>query len=246
MLAAVLSDIHGNVFALEAVLEDARARGATHLFNLGDTLYGPIAPKATFELLQEHNVVSISGNQDRQILEAAVSPEPGNPTMDFVLKDLGREPLNWLQPLAFECLINETLYLCHGSPSSDLEYLLENVETGFPRVRRDKEIRDALAGRTAPVILCGHTHIPRTVALGSGQLVVNPGSVGLPAYTDDAPVAHSMETHSPHASYALIEQCRTGWMVRQLRIPYDHHKAVKAAQAQQRADWAYALETGRS
>ena len=67
------------------------------------------------------------------------------------------------------------------------------------------------ADRLRPLILCGHTHLPRVVALSSGQLVVNPGSVGLPAYADDAPVAHAMQTFSPHASYAILESGPSGW-----------------------------------
>ena len=66
---AAISDIHSNVFALEAVLKDLKQRNATQIVNLGDILYGPIAPKATYELLMKHqkDIITIRGNQDRQI-----------------------------------------------------------------------------------------------------------------------------------------------------------------------------------
>jgi len=59
---------------------------------------------------------------------------------------------------------------------------------------------------TTPVILCGHTHIQRSVSLPTGQTVVNPGSVGLPAYEDDSPTYHKMESGSPHARYAIVSR----------------------------------------
>ena len=246
MKIAVLADIHGNVFALEAVLADAEKKGATQLLNLGDVLYGPLAPRATYEMLRGLDAVTISGNQDRQIVEAAEQPTRSNAAMEFVLSELGASPVAWLESLPFDHLFSDAIYLCHGSPTDDMEYLLENIEKGHPLVREDGEILGALGGQTAPLILCGHTHLPRVVALSSGQLVVNPGSVGLPAYADDAPVAHAMQTFSPHASYAILESGPSGWTVQQLKVPYDYEKAAHLALQNQREDWAFALQTGRS
>jgi predicted phosphodiesterase len=67
---AALSDIHTNVFALEAVIADIKQYGVDITVNLGDILYGPIAPRATCDLLMEYDFVTIRGNQDRQIYEA--------------------------------------------------------------------------------------------------------------------------------------------------------------------------------
>ena len=71
MKIAALADIHSNVFALRAVAQDVQRRGVELVVNLGDVLYGPIAPKETFDFLCEKNFVTICGNQDRQIIEAA-------------------------------------------------------------------------------------------------------------------------------------------------------------------------------
>ena len=82
---AILSDIHSNIYALKAVVEDARLKGIDTFINLGDILYGPIAPKETYEYLLEQNFITISGNQDRQIYEASKSEIDSNPTMKFIL-----------------------------------------------------------------------------------------------------------------------------------------------------------------
>lgn len=245
MKIAVLADIHSNVYALEAVLADAGNRSADLMVNLGDTLYGPIAPRATYDKLMAHGIVSIQGNQDRLIHGATRDDIESNPTLGFVLEDLGREPLDWMKSLAFDCRLTDEIYLCHGSPANDLDYLLENVETGSPRVRPDAEILELLNGNPSKVIVCGHTHVPRTVELSTGQLVVNPGSVGLPAYTDDEPVPHSMENHSPHASYAMLEKVETGWTVAHIKVAYDHHRAAGDAARLDRRDWVHFLTTGR-
>jgi predicted phosphodiesterase len=62
---AVLADIHGNIWALEAILADARRRSIRSFINLGDTLYGPLEPAATAECLMALDLVSIQGNEDR-------------------------------------------------------------------------------------------------------------------------------------------------------------------------------------
>ena len=74
----------------------------------------------------------------------------------------------------------------------------------------------------ASLIICGHTHIPRIVSVTSptgGHLitVINPGSVGLPAYDDEYPFIHHIENGSYHARYAIAERKATGWQVERRR-----------------------------
>ena len=102
-----------------------------------------------------------------------------------------------------------------------------------------------LGNQASSVICCGHTHIPRTVKMRSQQLIINPGSVGLPAYTDDEPILHSMENYSTHASYAIIEKQNFGWQVQHIKVPYDVQLAVNACEKQGRMDWAHFVRTGR-
>lgn len=243
---AILSDIHSNIFALEAVVKDARAKGFTAFINLGDILYGPIAPRQTYDYLKSLGAITISGNQDRQIYEATEAEIESNPTMQFILCELDQEPLSWMKQLPFDLQITNDIYACHGTPTDDLVYLLEDISTGKPIVRTDHEILERLNGITSPVIICGHTHTPRCVELSTGQLVINPGSVGLQAYTDDEPSVHSMQNFSSRASYATLQRNTDGkWDVVFHKVTYDVESAVSEAQKRGRNDWVHFLSTGR-
>ncbi|MGD0201239.1 MAG: metallophosphoesterase family protein [Bryobacteraceae bacterium] len=245
MKLAVFADIHANVWALEAVLADATERGVTAFLNLGDVLYGPLRPRETYERLMNVSfAATVQGNQDRQICETTASESSANPTLAYVVSDLGREPVKWLQELAPTARFGDGVFLCHGTPTSDTTYLLEDVDSGHPMVRPAASILALLGGVTEPVVLCGHTHIPRLVELPDGRIIVNPGSVGLPAYADESPVRHVMETYSPHASYAIVERGERGWGVSFHRVAYDHGQAARAAESHGREDWARALRTG--
>jgi predicted phosphodiesterase len=243
---AVLSDIHSNIYALEAVVADAKARGVKTFINLGDILYGPIAPKATYDYLCNLNVLTISGNQDRQIYESTQAEIDSNPTMQFILNDLGKSPLEWMKQLPFDLQVSPDIYACHGTPTDDLIYLLENISTGKAEVRTDHEIVKLLNGVKSPIVLCGHTHTPRCVELSTGQLIINPGSVGLQAYTDEDPNVHSMQNYSSKASYVtLLKDSDNKWKVDFHRVTYDISRAVAAAKNQGREDWVHYLNTGR-
>ncbi|WP_197730239.1 metallophosphoesterase family protein [Rhizobium ruizarguesonis] len=67
------------------------------------------------------------------------------------------------------------------------------------------EVEGRLSGVDAAVVLCGHTHLAREMRLADGRLVVNPGSVGLPAYDEAQPYLRRNEAGSPHARYAIVE-----------------------------------------
>lgn len=248
---AAISDIHSNVFALEAVMADIKNHDVDQVVNLGDILYGPIAPKETYKLLMTYrdDIITICGNQDRQIYEATEADIAANATLDLIVKNLPKEALDWMRSLPFDYQLSEDVYLCHGSPTDDMMYLLENIETGQPIVRGDADILALLGGIDSAVVICGHTHIPRTVKLSSGQTIINTGSVGYPAYKDDLPTIHQMQTYSPHANYAIIKCVETkrgkNWQVEHIKVAYDHEAAAKLALKNGREDWAFALKTGR-
>jgi hypothetical protein len=67
----------------------------------------------------------------------------------------------------------------------------------------------------------------------------------LPAYTDYEPVFHSMENYSPHASYTIIEEDKSGWKVENIKIPYNYRKSAEEAKKHKREDCAYFLTAGR-
>jgi putative phosphoesterase len=239
---AVLSDIHGNIAALEKVVEDLRTRQVERVFNLGDHASGPLWPKETVRFLMEQDWLQIKGNHERQL--TTQNPADHSPSDAYAFRQLNEVELDWLRNLPAGLKIGDEFLLVHGSPSSDTTYLLETIEHGRGHLASLDEIQKRLGEATAPVILCGHTHQPRVVKLPGSGLIVNPGSVGLPAYSDNQPERHVMESGSPHARYAILEFKQGVWVPEIIAVPYDHHKAVDQAHKNNRPDWEIALRTG--
>jgi len=169
-----------------------------------------------------------------------------NTTLKFILNDLWKVPIHWMKTLPFTQQLGENIFLCHGTPTNDLIYLLENVESGFAVMRSDEEILSLLDGQSSEPVFCGHTHTSRTVYTSSKQLIINPGSVGLPAYTDEEPVHHSIQSYSPLASYCIAHRQKKHWTIQHIKVAYDVEKAVKCAEKLSRNDWAHYLTTGRA
>lgn len=256
MKLAVISDIHGNLLALEAVLADIAGQGVDQTVNLGDILSGPLQPAETADLLMARNFTTIRGNHERQVLDLLDQGQHLDPlgTDGYTAGQLTSAQVAWIRslPASLELAGGDVL-LCHGTPGSDLIYWMETTEPGFPDAH-PTGIRPATAeevflrlGDESPqahsLVLCGHTHVPRMVQCGN-LLVVNPGSVGLQAYDDDHPHPHVVENGAPHARYAVVEKTTQGWWVDLRAVPYDHMAASKAAFGRGRPDWAYALATG--
>lgn len=191
-------------------------------------------------------MVTICGNQDRQIYQATEKEIEENPTMQFILDDLDHRALEWMRSLPFDMQLNSDIYLCHGAPNDDLIYLLEDISSGYARLREDLDIIKLLNGQSSQLICCGHTHTPRCVSLSTGQLVINPGSVGLQAYSDDQPVMHSMENFNAMASYSIIEKNDFGCHVKQIKVSYPVDLAINECRKRDRNDWCHFLKTGRA
>jgi putative phosphoesterase len=241
---AVLADIHGNTWALDAVLAHASTQGATRLITLGDLAYGPLDPLGAVERIMALDLpaVHISGNEDRVLWES-LEPVEGHTSWVFTRSKLDDSHLAWLANLLSEQSIGG-LFLCHGAPGHDTEYLLETVTPQGLRPSTREHLDQRLKGIGEDVILCGHSHLPGIAQTTRGALVINPGSVGLQAYTDDVPHFHVVQSKSPHARYALLERGDSGWNVSLEAVPYDWESAARAADLNGRPDWARALRSG--
>jgi predicted phosphodiesterase len=256
MKLAVISDIHGNLQALQAVLDDIAMQGVDQTVNLGDILSGPLQPAETADLLMARDFTTIRGNHERQVLALIDEGRPFDPlsTDGYTAGQVTAAHCEWIRALPASLVLDGgDVLLCHGTPESDLIYWLETTVPGFG-AGHATGIRPATAGEVAErlgvagqaghsLILCGHTHVPRMVQCG-GVLIVNPGSVGLQAYDDEHPHPHVVENGAPHAHYAIVEKTGHGWQVDLRAVPYDHLAQSLVAAARGRPDWAHALATG--
>lgn len=240
---AVIADVHGNVDALDAVLADIARRGIGRIVNLGDHVSGPLAAGEAAARLMALDAVTIRGNHDRWVV--GLAPETMGPSDRAARDQLTGAQLDWLAALPTTLTLPGGVFLCHGTPSSDLTYWLETVDaSGAVRRRPRREIEAEAEGLDVSLILCVHTHVPRRVDIAGGRTILNPGSVGCPGYTDDAPVPHVMETGTPAASYAVAERTGAGWASSFHYVPYDPTRMVAMAKAAARPEWARAVGAG--
>jgi predicted phosphodiesterase len=244
MRIAAVSDIHGNLLALEAVLADIGRRGADSIVNLGDIVSGPLQPRETAERLMELDLPTIRGNHERQLLALKPADSSTVSADHYAAAKITPAQRAWLAALPATRWLNDEVFMCHATPESDVDCYLENIREGelIPASLAQIEVRSRSCA--AAVILCGHTHIPRLVRMRSGQLIVNPGSVGSQAYRGHHPVPHVLELGSPHARYAIVEHRREGWTTELIAVPYDWDRAAELAAAHGRSDYAHALRTG--
>ena len=173
-----LYDIHGNVDALAAVLEDAPPADVVVVG--GDAVPGPFAT-ATLERLQALPAQWIRGNGEREVAAAVDGPAPAEDdlagvTAALTAKELGPERSRALGALPLTLELDGVLY-CHASPRRDDEMLT--------RLSAAERYADALAGVEAKVVVAGHTHQQDDRSVGDTRFI-NAGSVGLPYEGDGA------------------------------------------------------------
>jgi len=238
---AVISDIHGNLAALEAVVADITRRGVDTVVNLGDSLSGPLLPRETAEYLMAQPWMQLAGNHERQILDSSL---PRGASDEFARSQLSKRELEWIASLGPRADFAEDVFLCHGTPDSDLVYLLETIEPGRVRVASAQEIDERLGATSAALVVCGHSHVPRSARTARGQLIVNPGSVGLPGFVASSPHPHVIENASPDARYAIVERNAGEWSSSLIAVPYDFRSMAELAHRRGRAEWHRALLTG--
>jgi putative phosphoesterase len=177
---AVLSDIHGVLPALKAVLAEPDVSTADHIVLTGDITAGP-QPAQVLDLLTSlgDRVIWISGNADRELLEyrrgqRETIPDPIAPWAAEQLREDHLDLLGSL-PRSLSLSVNGLgkVLFCHATPRDDEEVVLVDS-----RLDRWEEVFDGLDADIRTVV-CGHTHMP-FVRLAHGRLVINPGSIGMP------------------------------------------------------------------
>ena len=243
---AVIADMHGNLPALEAVLADIERRGVDLVVNLGDCVSGPLWPAETGDLLLRTGFPTVRGNHDRVV--GTGDPAAMGPTDRFTFDALAERHLAWLRALPPALSPSPAILAVHGCPGDDMTYLLDEVCDGRLVRAAPAGVEARLAGQAAAVVLCGHSHQQNLMRLPSGTTVLNPGSVGCPAYQASDPPIHVSEAGSPHARYAIVSaqdgRADGRISVELLAVEYDHASAARQAEACGRPDWAHAIRYG--
>lgn len=221
MRIAVLSDVHGNLAALEAVLLDASRRGVEGVVHLGDLVgYGP-HPGECVERVRAEGIPGVVGNYDL----AVCHPDAGEGLAQFLkasISEVGRATYLWtrarvdegarafLRELPAQLRVEEGrlgLLFTHGSPERPNEYLAPDTP--------EERLRQLFDGTGADVLVVGHTHLPQARPVGD-RLLLNPGSVGKPKDGD------------PRASYLVLDT-DDGLRAEHVRVEFDVESVARAS-----------------
>jgi len=219
MKVALIGDIHANLPALEAVLEDAHKHGVEAIWNVGDMLGYGAFPDEVISLLQNEKVKSIIGNYDLKVLKIqqkknkwkkGIPPEKWV-AFNWTYEKLSESSIEYLSSLGKEIrmeLEGKRILLVHGSPDSDEEHLTDETP--------EERLNELTQNADADLIIVGHSHVPFKRKIGNIWFI-NPGSVGRQSDGD------------PRASYAVMILKQQNWLrVTHHRVEYDVEKAVSA------------------
>ncbi|SEQ05450.1 phosphoesterase, MJ0936 family [Devosia sp. YR412] len=232
MRVAVISDVHGNLPALDAVLDDIARQGVEAVLCLGDHVSGPVDPSGALDRLIGLSATCIAGNHDRWTVDLSVK---GSGKIDaFARSTLNETQLAWLAALPATAAYGDEVFLCHGTPADDETPWLDEFYNGrSTTLPGEAEVTEATGSLDYELLLCGHTHVPRSVRLADGRLIVNPGAVGM-----------QLVQGSPDARYAIMERRAGGWHTMLLSVPYDHEEAARLAAGNGFPQWAASLTGG--
>jgi putative phosphoesterase len=205
---AVLADVHANLQALTAVLEDAKSKGIEFFLNAGDFLGYGAFPNEVIETLRSNKVLSIIGNYDLKVLEARRNSKEKDIALNYAKKKLTQSNKAYLNSLPKNITLEikeKKIFMVHGSPDSIEEHI-------YPNTSR-KRLRELVSGKDADIVIVGHSHrqFSRTI---DEVAIINPGSVGR---ADD---------NNPKAAYSIIGF--NPFSVEMVRVSYDVEAAAHA------------------
>ena len=211
MRLAVLADIHGNLPALEAVLEDIRHYEPDGILVAGDLVGGGPQPNESVRRLRSVSRWIIRGNSDSGLLRYAAGDAPKVwhthhqfGILRWTYRTVDPDTLAFLKGLPEQCVVEapgtDPIRVVHGSPCHPSASIFPDQDPA--------SLDLALAQVCEPVLVCGHTHIPWQVEQG-GRLALNPGAVSGPL---DGTVG---------AQYALLTWQGDRWQAEHRAVRYD-------------------------
>lgn len=214
MRIAVFSDVHGNRFALEAVLKDIQASHPDLLVNLGDQVWGAADPKGAWRIQQSLEAVTVRGNTDEFLSAAAPSAELADWLKGQLEPDAPQRLMNL--PITAEVAEGEVA-VAHGSLRNPSEALFLRFTGGQSHSASPQEmLEQARAFPKARVVVVGHTHREMLQVL-EGITFVNAG-----------PVSRQFDG-LPLARWVLLEKRGAAWTVSFRRVEYDVEAAAQWA-----------------
>lgn len=210
MRIAILSDIHSNLPALDAVLADLKTQGVDRVVVAGDAINGGVFPTEVLDLIYTEQWEMVRGNHEQYLIDFA-----DNPT-DFPLPQWA--PVHWtnkhLRPTDIHFLRNlpisieyEDILIMHGT--------LHDLSGGFFPSHIDTKLQELYGQIPHKTIVNGHTHLPM-VCHWRDKILVNVGSAGLPL------------DGIPFPSYAVLTQRAQQWSVQHRRVDYDRASVIEA------------------
>lgn len=217
----VFSDIHANLPALEAVIQDVEARGLGNLYCLGDLVGYGTFPNQVIDVICGRSIPTVMGNYDLGVgnscddcgcnYKTDLERQRGELSIAWTNRYTTAERKAFLRslPTCIPMQIGEMeVLLVHGSPRKVNEPVFED--------RPDAYCEQLLDASGVDIIVCGHTHVPYHKALPFGRHVINAGSVGKPA------------DHDPRACYVMLTASGRDLKVSFCRIPYDVERAARS------------------
>lgn len=231
MRLAVISDIHGECFALDQVLQDIGRQGIEQIVCLGDALQGGSQPAETLARLRELNCPVVMGNADAWLITGERTSEEGvsekqEAVRAWSLAQLSESDIAYVQQFRPTIEIplegGKTLLCFHGSPRSFDEIILPETP--------DDEVRQFLSGYDATLFTGGHTHTQQLRRLGNSWYF-NPGSVSLAYNWEQSDFAQGRMELDPWADYAIVTSEGASLGITFRHVPFDRNELTRIARA---------------
>ena len=228
MRLALISDVHGNLPALESVLDEIAREDVDEILCLGDVAVGP-QPGETLDRVRELACPVVLGNWDAYFIRGFPSHDTEIGRQLVEMGEWWADQLSYEQRAFIETFVDELerpgLIAFHGSPRSYEDFIYATTP--------DEELMQMLDGTRAPMLAGGHTHFAMIRSF-DGALVVNPGSVGLPFVKQE-----TVMRISPWAEYAIVEAGDGQLSVDLRRTAFDVESLLELIRASgmPHADW---------
>lgn len=213
MRIAILSDVHGNLYALKSVLKDIKNKNVDSIVCLGDLVgYGPF-PNEVIKVIQGEDILNIIGNYDSAVVWNDIKYIQDNEmnknfALPWSVNEVTEGNNKYLKRLPDDIVMvdkGKVIKFVHGSNRAVNEYLKEN----------SKEAEESINEFKGNILVCGHTHIPY-VKIYDNKMLINAGSIGKP------------KNGKPVSTYCILEVEEDKQNVEFVEVEYDYEKMAKA------------------